>query len=540
MPDPTPEATRNTDIGNADNGHNDSLLIVRCCHLSPIAIRGRHPRHLSAPRGVLPPVAEHRIAWDLLPYAIGRDDANVLTDRPPTSQRVSQALDDMRELYLSDQKPWIVGFSGGKDSTTVLQLVYRMLEALPPDKRTKTVYVISSDTLVENPVIAAYLDETIETIRAGVRSSALPIVVEKVVPEIANTFWVTLIGKGYPAPSRFFRWCTDRLKIDPTARFIKDRVDEYGAVVVLLGARKAESSTRSQVLENYKIPGSDLRRHATMPNAFIYPPIADWDTHDVWTYLLSWEAPWAPSLRHNSRLRDLYRDAASGECPLVIDRSTPSCGQSRFGCWTCTVVSSDFSMESFIETGSQYSWMKPLLDFRNKLKTYRDDPTKREKWRRTDDGRPTGYEDPQPQVLVEDTAEQKAEVLGPLTLEVRKELLEELLALQKSTGYRLLSEDELSLIRQHWTRDYRVSEQALTDILERVYGPTTRHEQRMKMRDLLEVVCQHRGVDVLLVDRLADLERGYLSRLRRRGLFEALDDLLDEWSVGEDRETDAD
>ncbi|MCB1193045.1 MAG: hypothetical protein H7A23_12965 [Leptospiraceae bacterium] len=32
------------------------------------------------------------------------------------------------------------------------------------------------------------------------------------------------------------------------------------------------------------------------------------------------------------------------ECPLVIDDTTPSCGNSRLGCWTCTVIDQDKSM----------------------------------------------------------------------------------------------------------------------------------------------------------------------------------------------------
>jgi DNA sulfur modification protein DndC len=454
---------------------------------------------------------------------------------------IREAQLEIKQLYLADDIPWIVGFSGGKDSNTVLQLVYSVLLSLKPEERHKPVYVIASDTLVENPIVEGYLNETLAALKNGVQAHGLPIVADKVVPELTNTFWVTLLGKGYPSPSRFFRWCTDRLKIDPTTRYIEQHVSESGSAIVLLGARKSESNTRAQVLENYRIPGSRLRRHASMPNAFICAPIADWDAHDVWSFLIAFEAPWAPRLRLNSRLRDLYRDAASGECPLVIDRSTPSCGQSRFGCWTCTVVASDFSMESLIETGRHYTWMKPLLEFRNKLQAYRDDAGKRENWRRSDPDRPTGWlvEAGHVQPPLGDTDSQVTEpgddVLGPLKLGVRKELLEELLRLQKSTGYPLIQDDEIDLIRQHWTRDYRVGEQAMTEILERVYGPSNRRDQSRASRQLLEQVCSEHGVDILLVDRMTDLERGYLAKLRKRGLYHALDELLEQWAAKEDK-----
>ena len=64
----------------------------------------------------------------------------------------------IQKVYLSDKKPWVVGYSGGKDSTCTLQLVWNALAKLPQEKRQKPVYVISSDTLVETPVIVRYID----------------------------------------------------------------------------------------------------------------------------------------------------------------------------------------------------------------------------------------------------------------------------------------------------------------------------------------------------------------------------------------------
>ena len=64
-----------------------------------------------------------------------------------------ELLDEIKYVYQSDNRPWIIGYSGGKDSTTVVELVYEMLQALKPQERHKTVYIISSDTLIENPLI---------------------------------------------------------------------------------------------------------------------------------------------------------------------------------------------------------------------------------------------------------------------------------------------------------------------------------------------------------------------------------------------------
>ena len=70
---------------------------------------------------------------------------------------IEALVEEVRALYLEDATPWVVGYSGGKDSTAVLQLVWFALRGLSPDERQKPVHVISTDTLVENPVVAAWV-----------------------------------------------------------------------------------------------------------------------------------------------------------------------------------------------------------------------------------------------------------------------------------------------------------------------------------------------------------------------------------------------
>jgi DNA sulfur modification protein DndC len=207
------------------------------------------------------------------------------------------------------------------------------------------------------------------------REQGLPFTAHKVTPSVGDSFWVNLIGRGYPAPSQRFRWCTDRLKIQPANRFILDKVAHHGQVVVVLGVRKSESSTRAQVMSLHRIKGSALSRHSTLPGAFVYTPIEDFSLDDVWTYLLQVPSPWGSN---NRDLVTLYRNAQAGECPLVVDKTTPSCGKSRFGCWVCTVVTKDNSMEAMIESGEQ--WLEPLLKYRNLLASTQD-PAVKGQWR---------------------------------------------------------------------------------------------------------------------------------------------------------------
>jgi len=282
---------------------------------------------------------------------------------------------EIRSVYLGDRRPWVIGYSGGKDSTTALQMIWTALSTLKPGELSKPLYVISSDTLVETPKIVDYIDSSLAKMNEAACNQSLPFTACKVKPVIEDSFWVNLIGRGYPAPSKRFRWCTERLKIDPANRFIIDKVAEHGEVVVVLGVRKSESSTRAQVMSLHRIKGSALSRHTTLPNAFVYTPIEDFSLDDVWTYLLQVPSPWG---NNNRDLVTLYRNAQAGECPLVVDKTTPSCGNSRFGCWVCTVVTKDSSMEAMIENGEE--WLEPLLKYRNLLASTQD-PVVKGQWR---------------------------------------------------------------------------------------------------------------------------------------------------------------
>ncbi len=278
------------------------------------------------------------------------------------TRTLDSIYDEICALYLQFPQPWVIGYSGGKDSTTVLQLIWKALERLPAAQRQKPVYVIASDTKVETPVIVDFIDTTLRRVNEYAQETGMPFVAQKVMPTLDDSFWVNLIGRGYPAPTTRFRWCTDRMKIMPANRFIEQKVAQHGEVVMVLGVRKAESSTRAQLMSSYQVKDHLLRRHATLRGAYVYAPVADFTTQDVWNYLLQVPSPWGGN---NRELVTLYRNASAGECPLVIDTSTPSCGNSRFGCWVCTVAQKDSSMEALVDNGQD--WLEPLLDFRQYL-----------------------------------------------------------------------------------------------------------------------------------------------------------------------------
>lgn len=346
---------------------------------------------------------------------------------------------NIREEYMDETQlyPWVIGFSGGKDSTVVAQGVFEALLSIPPSQRKRPVHIVSNDTLVESPLVIAHLNDVTQRIEQAARNLELPVTVARTQPDLDKTFWVLLIGKGYPSPNLTMRWCTDRLKIQPTSTYIKKHISEYGAAIVVLGVRRDESHTRQRSIDKRRnMRGRNLTPHTDLMGAFIYRPIVDLTTNDVWEILGTFHAPWGGT---HANLVQLYRDAEGGECPVVLSRNeAPGCGttNSRFGCWTCTVVEKDKSLQGFIDAGNHH--FRALVDFRDWLKKNRNNPEMRQAYRRN--GRltfdPSGKHIP-----------------GPFTIQARKQILEYLLQVQKEYGDTLITDAELDIIYQHWTTE---------------------------------------------------------------------------------------
>ena len=174
------------------------------------------------------------------------------------SKRVEGVISEIINQYSFDDqtdRPWIIGFSGGKDSTVMLTLVWIALRRIQEDfplgfLLKRPVHVVCNDTMVENPIIANYVDEVLSKIEIAAREQNLPIFIKKTTPKLDESFWINVIGKGYPVPNNSFRWCTDRLKIRPTSSFLHEQIDERGEAIVLLGTRYDESTTRERSMKS--------------------------------------------------------------------------------------------------------------------------------------------------------------------------------------------------------------------------------------------------------------------------------------------------
>ncbi len=345
-----------------------------------------------------------------------------VAEAPPQSTPFDQIRADLRALYLDDPRPWLVGFSGGKDSTMVASLIFEVIADIPDELRTKPIAILSTDTRVEIPAIVEMLEGTLARMHRFASEGHLNAEVHLLRPPPEQSFWVNIIGRGYPPPNRTFRWCTQRMKIDPVSDWVRKRLDQWGEAILHLGARRSESTTRAQTMAGRETR-SGLRRHDDLAKVWISNPIEFLTTEEVWAYLLQKNPPWGGT---NRDLYKLYANAAGGECPMVVDQSTPSCGNSRFGCWTCTVVERDRASEGLLSSGDDR--MEELIHFRQTLIEYRDPANGKRDTRRMN-----GTPGP-----------------GPMTITARRELLHKLLKLQEHTGIKLISEEELLLIQKFW------------------------------------------------------------------------------------------
>ena len=293
----------------------------------------------------------------------------------------------------------------------------------------------------------------------------------------------------------------------------------------MLGTRKAESSGRNHrmtQLEAHRVR-ERLSPNQSLPNSLVYSPIENWSNDDVWLFLMQVPNPWGHS---NKDLLAMYRGASpDAECPLVVDTSTPSCGDSRFGCWVCTLVDKDKSMTAMIQNDEDKEWMRPLLELRDELDAG-DDRHLRD-FRRMSGQVQLFHDRPIP---------------GPYTQPAREHWLRRVLEAQtwirahgpaSVSDLELITLAELHEIRRIWVVDKHEIEDRLPVVYREVTGtdfpggPLDDHFTvgATEVAELAEL-CGDDRLHFELVRELLDVERRYRTFARRAGLFDALEKAL--------------
>lgn len=327
---------------------------------------------------------------------------------------------DEKEIYLhtifdqiSSADCWVVAYSGGKDSTLLLN--YAIKYAI---RMNKSLVIISSDTLVENPLINSHVKNTLEKIDRYLSTQKILYQIKIVSPEPYETFWVHVIGKGYPLPHIRFRWCQRVLKIKPVERYIKSL---KGSPVILLGHRMDESNTRRRLLSNNE---NLYKKYGKIP---VFMPLLYFTEHDVWNeFLVNEFSVWGDNF---TDLINLYKDA-KGECPLLIEKNIENkvcntgCG-GRFGCWVCSLVKDDKTMANLVK---KYRTFLYYYEFRKWLINFCNNPENRYPYTRT--GKPVR--------------------MGCLSHEARKMILKKLYELQEKIQNNIISKQEIEYIYQCW------------------------------------------------------------------------------------------
>lgn len=330
----------------------------------------------AATLGAAPSVdPEMQLARDQSFLAAVRGSADHVFANTGEELRFAERVNVIRRLYEgeSSDRPFTMAVSMGKDSTLVASLVWIALTQVPPEDRQRPVAVVSTDTQVENPLMAKWQTENLLAMGREARAQGLPIQVHHLQPVAEQAFLVQVIGRGYAPPRRDFRWCTDRLKIQPNTEAMRRVAGGTDNSLLFLGTRKDESAARRANMVNAEAAGRT--RAFISPNmtlggrAEVCTPIEDWSTTEVWNGLMAWQSgrlPWGTSAMW---LFDAYdRAAANGECGLVVDKES-ACGKAgRFGCHTCTLVDVDSTMQNLVKT--IHPELRILNALRNELRDF--------------------------------------------------------------------------------------------------------------------------------------------------------------------------
>lgn len=443
---------------------------------------------------------------------------------------IRETINQLKIQYCSDTRPWVITYSGGKDSTCVLQLTLTMLQELHFEKKDhKHIYIVSSDTTVEMPIIEKYLKIKLQEISDFAKKSGLKLSCHKLTPKIEESFWTLLLGKGYPAPTNTFRWCTERLKIDPATDFLTNLVNKHQSIIMLLGVRNAESQARQTSIAKRKLNQRGLAPHEGIPDAYVLSPIKDWSNEEVWTYLSSVKdqsisLPWID----HSYMMSLYdKGSGEGDCNIALNPDSPSCGKTRFGCWVCTVVEKDRSMEGMLHNGEE--WMKPLWGYREKLY----------EWRKPESGK-------------RDSRRRNGSFgTGPFLPQTRRELLDALLQVEKKTtdnyhqmkksdlGYNpiekveLIKDEEIKLIQENWDADGDIQKSAFR--IAQKYGRLKDEQIETPLRKKLIDIDEKINID--LFERIYEIEAYRKNIATRYGIIKDIEKRVIDFYRGEYRET---
>lgn len=379
---------------------------------------------------------------------------NILNMNDIQNENLGTKLDTtksiLKEYYLNDDRPLCIAFSGGKDSTALVFILLNVLEEIKANNQLhKKTYIINSNTLAELPPLLEHLKKSLKSIQKYSDEKDLLIEVYEVVPLKQHTLNVQLLGVGMPPPSRQFRWCTSKLKVQPIERKLKELFPD-GKFISVVGSRRDESSDRKARIEKQSKVNSHLKINDRFPNADNLYPIEYWNTKNIWEYIFTQNE----KIIDTDFLWNLYSDASNKdakECSFAgaggknITEGNLGCGQSRFGCWQCYVVrDNDKSLDGLLKSG--YDNIELYKEYREKYWNVAQSG-----WENTRDV----YSHRTQQREFFDEKYNRGKMTKPkgVLLKIRKIFFVEMLKLNSHLSYDIINIDEIHLIQKRWLEE---------------------------------------------------------------------------------------
>lgn len=350
-----------------------------------------------------------------------------------------QSIKEIEGIY----KTWILMWSGGKDSTTLVTLIISLINS-GQIKGPERIKIFIADTRMELiPLWFNALD-----IKAKLESMGYD--VEVVLPELNERFWVYMLGYGVPPPSNTFRWCTPKLKIDPIQKRMEAYVaslnegkpeEEWEKVLMMTGVRIGESAARdARIKMSCSKDGSECGQghyhHISTGWIDRLAPVIHWRVCAIW----DWLRIFAPMPEHGEWPTAMLAEAYGG------DEAEEK--NARTGCIGCNLASKDKALLEIIRM-EKWKYLTPLLKIRE-LYAWLKKPQNRL--------RKTGY------ITKKDGKGSKNQNrMGPLTMDARKEglrmlqtIIEEVNSVARAENrpqINLLNEEEVQRIMWHWEND---------------------------------------------------------------------------------------
>jgi len=310
------------------------------------------------------------------------------------------------ETYGATHRTWVVAWSGGKDSTCLVTMLVWLIVSgrLRAPERLIVCYADTRQELLPLYEVASDVIQDLEDRDIDVR---------RVMAPLDERFLVYMLGYGVPPPHNRFRWCTDKLKLQPMARMMAQIRDETGEKPLLLhGVRRGESEARDQ-----RITVACSRDDAecgqgwyeqTLPDAVAdkLGPILHWRQCHVW----EWLDLWAPKPEFGG-----WETAQLAQAYGLERNQTKESASARTGCVGCPLVTEDRALSRVLRQPA-WSYLSPLAELKPLYGRLREPGLRLRK--------------PPGERTASGALVSKQERLGPLTMDARRMALDRVLDVQ--------------------------------------------------------------------------------------------------------------